>query len=184
MAVLGKRQNFRLWQGGHYGNKLRAWRNIDDLLDSGYPGPVTIRYLGDIGGGWCLYDVPTSRVAVELLSMISQGAEPELVMFNEGIPNRSIVLQGELWTGADRLYWMRYSRVKLKMRDALAEKTEVSQGIKSLNLVKSAMSPSSWADFELLIERYPDHAIEFTVTSGTIGDTPGRNAVVWEIRRY
>jgi hypothetical protein len=47
------------------------------------------------------------------------------------------------------------------------------------------MTPSSWADFEALLELYPSHVLEVSVYAGTtVGDVPGRNAVVWEVRRY
>jgi hypothetical protein len=46
------------------------------------------------------------------------------------------------------------------------------------------MTPSSYADLEVLLERYPDHVFEISVWASCLGDTPGRNAIIWEIRRY
>jgi hypothetical protein len=184
LRVAGKAQNYRLWQGGFYGNKLRAWRTLPDLYNSDYRGNTTIRYLGDVGGQWCRYDVPFDLVGPATHELMCDGADIDRIMYNEALPDESLVLQGELWTGADAWLWMRYSTVCKKMRDALAETTQFSSGLKSLNLLKSHMSPSSFSDLEVLIERYRDHAIEFSVCSCPFGNTAGRNAVVWEVRSY
>jgi hypothetical protein len=184
VMVTCKQKNYRLWQGGFYGNKLRAWRSLPDLYASNYTGPVTIRYLGGVGGRWCVYDVPHSLVGPATHELMRDGADLSRVMYNETLQDDGIVLQGEIWTGADRLYWMRYSTVRKKMRDALAEKSEFASGLKSINVIKSHMSPSSFSDFWELMDAYNDHALEFSVCRGSIGDTQGRNAVVWEIRRY
>ena len=37
--ILSKSQNYRLWQGGAFGNKLRAWRTVDEWRDSGFDVP-------------------------------------------------------------------------------------------------------------------------------------------------
>jgi len=35
-----------------------------------------------------------------------------------------------------------------------------------------------------LLDLYPDHVIEFSAAEVFVGDRPGRNAVVWEVRKY
>jgi hypothetical protein len=153
------------------------------VIADGYAGNVTIRYLG-VGGQWCFYDVSLWDVAKKISTMVGEGADEGKVILNEGAPDESIEIQGELWNGMDRPYWFWFSRVKTKMRTALHSQSEISEGLKSLNMLRSVMTPSSWADFEVLLERYPDHAIEVSVYSRCLGDIPGRNALVWEVRRY
>lgn len=181
--ILTKKQNFKLWVSGGLGNRLRVWSSLGELEANGFQGLISLRYLG-IGGQWCFYDLPLTEVRAKIALMVSEGADEKLIMLNEGAPDDSIEIQGELWNGMDRPYWFRFSRAKLKMRDALKVSSETSQGLQSLNLLRSTMTPSSWGDFEVLLEMYPDHVFEVSVYSRCLGDTPGRNALVWEIRRY
>lgn len=57
-------------------------------------------------------------------------------------------------------------------------------GLKAEVLLKGAMSPGSYEDFQILRETYPDHVIEFTVYDAPVGDIPHRNTIVWEVRLY
>lgn len=169
--------------------------SLKELDASGFSGLISIRYAGPPGshcGHWCKYDVPRSEVAAEVAAMVADGAEEGRIVFNEGAPDDAIVIQGELWNGLNEAsrgpmsgaYWMRYSRVKEKMRIALGRSVRFSEGLQSLMLLRSAMTPSSWADFELVMDRWPEHVIEFSVFSRCLGDVPGRNALVWEVRQY
>jgi hypothetical protein len=183
-VILTKRQNFKLWVSGGLGNRLRVWSSLAELEVDGFQGLVSLRYLGSVGGQWCFYDLPVSELRGKVDLMLSEGADTSRIMFNEGGPDDAVVIQGELWNGMDRPYWFRFSREKLKMRDALKASSETSQGLQSLNLLRSAMTASSWADFEVLLDRYPDHAFEVSVYNRCVGDIPGRNTLVWEVRRY
>jgi hypothetical protein len=70
------------------------------------------------------------------------------------------------------------------MRDALAEAPETSTGLASDLLLRSVMTPLSYEDWRLLLDRHPGHVLEVSVYEHCLGDTPGRNALVWEVRRY
>lgn len=183
-AVKSKAQNYRLWTGGFYGNRLRSWRTVEALKASGYTGPVTLRYLGGEGGGPCVYDLPIEMVTTAVINMERQGYDRSRVMFNESAPDKSVMIQGEFWTGMDRPHWMIYSSAKLKMRPAFRGGARTAEGLRTINMLRSHMTASSWADFWELAQDYPDHTIEFSVYSRCIGDTPGRNTLVWEVRSY
>jgi len=60
----------------------------------------------------------------------------------------------------------------------------VAQKLRSDLLLKLAMTPASHEDWNLLLERYPGHVLEVSVYDRCLGDTPGRNALVWEVREY
>jgi hypothetical protein len=51
-------------------------------------------------------------------------------------------------------------------------------------LIREAMTPSSYDDWLMLIDRYPGHVLEVSIYDRCLGDVPGRNALVWEVRRY
>jgi hypothetical protein len=111
-------------------------------------------------------------------------------MVNEAAPDGSMLIQGEYLNDisvvGDKVIWgwFLYSRAQPQMRQALAEAPERAHGLRADLLLRMAMTPSSYDDWLLLIERYPGHAIEVSVYDRCVGDIPGRNALVWEVRRY
>lgn len=182
--VRSKHVYSQLWQQGAFGNRLRVWLSLKALRASTYQGPLSIRYLGEEGGRWTFYNVANDNAEQMCQRIITEGGEAARIIFNENAPDERLVLQGELWTGADRLYWLIYSRLKAKMREALRTRPLFSFGLSTLMLLRGAMTPSSYADMETLVEMYPAHAIEFSVYSMCCGNIPGRNTVIWEVRRY
>jgi len=189
--VLSKAENYRIWDAGGLGNRLQTWRTLEAYQRSSFQGRVTLRYLGGAVGAWCTYDLWPYEVEREIKRWEAQGADRSLVMVNESAPDDAIVLQGELLNappdpgGEDRWLWLRYCRRPVKMRMAMANgPVEEARGLRTILILKWAMRPSSWSDFEALLERYSDHVLEFSVYSCCLGDRPGRNTLVWEARRY
>jgi hypothetical protein len=190
--VLSKAQNHALWQSGAYGNRLRSWRSLEGWLTSGYGGLVALRVLGGKGGrGPCHYDL-TPLEAVKLLEhWIFIGVPSELITIDEAAPRKSAVLQGEYLNdvvvdgdGTCRWGLLHYSRARVQMRDALGAAPEEASGLRADLLLREAMSPASHDDWRLLLERYPGHVLEVSVYERCLGDCPGRNALVWEVRKY
>jgi hypothetical protein len=70
------------------------------------------------------------------------------------------------------------------MRVALDLKKEVATGLVARELVRHFMTPSSHEDWLALLDRYQGHVFEVSIYDRCLGDVPGRNALVWEIRRY
>lgn len=184
--VLSKRENWRRASAGLYGNRLRSWDTLEDLRASGWTGLVTVRTLLG-GGGPCVYDVPVDRVEAVLADL---GLPEAAVCFNQGAVDSTVRLQGEYLNDVVRVDGrtfdaaLRFSTVKLKMRDALRAGERTVYGLAARLALRDAMTPSSWADFEALLEVYPGHVLEVSTYEGTLGDIPGRNAIVWEVRRY
>lgn len=92
--VLDKRENFRLWQSGAFGNKLRAWRTVKEWRDSGFAGLVVLRSLMD-GGGPCEYNLTPKKAESSIRRWFSKGHPPDRIMVNEAAPDQSVLLQGE-----------------------------------------------------------------------------------------
>jgi hypothetical protein len=186
--VLNKRENFRLWQSGAFGNKLRAWRTVQEWRDSGFAGLVVLRTLGD-GGGPCEYNLTPEQAEVSIERLLWLGQPPERIMVNEAAPDQSVLLQGEYLNDihlGGPSYWgfFYYSRAKAQMRDALKAASEVAQGLRSDLMLRLAMTPASYDDWLLLLDRYHGHVFEVSIYERCLGDIPGRNALVWEVRRY
>lgn len=185
--VLIKRENWLNFTAGKYGNRLLSWDTISDLKRSGWRKDITVRTLL-AGGGPCFYDVPIHEVE----SVASKIGLPEhLICFNEGAVNSDILIQGEYFNGIiyvnevtyDGVFL--YSTVNLKMRDALKERSETVYGKLSFReIMKFSMTPSSFSDLEVLLGEYEDHTLEISVFNKCVGNIPGRNAIVWEVRKY
>lgn len=183
--VLTKRQNFALWSSGAFGNKLRCWHPFDAWARSDFEGLVVLRELNPLGGGGrCVYDLRPDEAYWCAAQWEACGVPHESIMVNEAMPAHRVIVQGELWTGGDREGYFLHSYARLHMRPALADQQWVTTGLATRLLLRRHMTEASYADLEVLIEQYPSHAIELTVCSGQVGDTPGRNTLVWEVRRY
>lgn len=183
-SILTKTENYRLWQSNAFGNKLRAWRTYEDWEASNFAGLVVLRQLAEGGGGKCIYNLKPDQVPWAFVQCVVCGVDPSTIMINEAAPDHHVLLQGELWTGGEREGYFIHSWAKAQMRPALAQQQTISYGLQTRMLLRSTMTPSSYADLEVLIERYPDHAIEVSIYEHCLGDIPGRNSLVWEVRKY
>jgi hypothetical protein len=192
--VLRKSQNYRLWQSGAYGNKLRAWRTIDEWKAAGgltihSRMRVVLRVLLPSGGGGpCRYNLQAKDVDNVVHDWLQQGLNLNDIMVNEQAPDDCILLQGEYLNdvhpfGSQFGYFL-HSRAPQQMRTALATESRVSQGLSSDLMLRGVMTPSSYDDWLLLKEQYPRHVMEVSIYDRCLGDVPGRNTLVWEIRRY
>jgi hypothetical protein len=187
--VLSKGLNYRLWQGGMFGNKLRAWRTVAEWEASGFAGEVVLRTVAG-GGGPCLYNLRPEDVSTDVKGWIACGIPLDHIMVNEAAPDEDVILQGEylndIFTldGEAGWGWFHYSRAKAQMRDALVMAPERARCLRSDLLLKLAMTPASHDDWQLLLEKYPGHVLEVSVYDRCLGDVPGRNALVWEVRKY
>lgn len=87
-----------------------------------------------------------------------------------------------MWT--DQGLYLYFSRVRKPMREALKERPEEATGIKALTLLRHYLNAKSYDWLEVLLERYPDHVIEFSAYDCNWGTLPGYNCVYWECRKY
>lgn len=58
------------------------------------------------------------------------------------------------------------------------------EGSAAVCLLSSLLNPNSYDDLQTLFDAYPDHIVEVSVLDRCLGTVPGRNTVVWEVRRY
>lgn len=179
--VLTKAANFRLWQSGAFGNKLRAWRSLAEWRESGFDGLVVLRTLAP--GGLCIYNLRPEQLEWQAVQAVQRRiVELDQLMVNEAAPDQYAILQGEY----DNELWgcFYYSTARHHMRDALREAPQEVYGLRSDMLLRGAMTPSSYEDWRVLLDQYPKHVLEVSVYDRCLGDTPGRNALIWEVRRY
>lgn len=51
-------------------------------------------------------------------------------------------------------------------------------------LLKWILNENSYDDLMAVLDAFPDHVVELTALDNCFGTVPGRNAVVWEVRKY
>lgn len=181
--VRTKEQSFRLWQSGEYGNKLRAWETVRAWYRDTHWGLVAFRVREGHGGGPTLYDVRPEYLTQALDYFAKKGISSDRLMVNEMAPHCEI-LQGEYSNDDLGSRQFLHSRARLRMRDALKASPQVTHGLRSDLILREAMTPSSYSDWQLLLDRYPNHVLEVSIYAHCLGDIPGRNALVWEVRQY
>ena len=180
--ILDKKQHFKHMKGGLYGNRLRVW-TIHEYEKADFEGLVVLRYL--VGGSKsCRYDLTRQQAYQSIQDFIKEGADPGKITVNEQASHDALVIQGEYSTCPEDRGVFLYSTALLPMRQALSLDTGTFSGLASKLVIDHSMSPSSAADFWALVDLFPHHVIEFSVFRRPLGDLPGRNAIVWEVRRY
>ena len=181
MDVKTKEQFYELWQKGLFGNKLQTWNSLEEIKQSGYGGLITIRSK-EVASAFQSYNVPLMEIEKTRAEWIKQGYDPNLITFNESAPDHLLLLQGELMEYNNGLYLF-YSQEKVKMREALKEGREAI-GKEAEQLLRKHCNQVSFQDIMDLLQRFPGHVIEFSTYSCMLGNIPGRNTIIWEVRKY
>lgn len=183
-SITTKAANWRAWRSGVFGTRLRAWRTFEQWHSSGFVGLTVIRILRP-ASHWCIYNLDVNQTVETYQDLIeNKQINPLLITFNEAAPYNRVILQGEMSLSGLCPYYLAYSTVKAQMRDALASNTRYLSGPLSLKIVKDLMTGSSQDDFDMVVERWPEHVVEFSIYECCVGDKPDRNTLVWEVRRY
>ena len=64
------------------------------------------------------------------------------------------------------------------------KKPRLWEGTAADALLRQYLNENSYDDLMNLLDFYPDHVVELSALDHCFGTVPGRNAVVWEVRRY
>lgn len=165
-------------------NQLPSWPSESEARASGYHGPVMIRSRTP-DSPYMRPNVPMDRVADMIDHLITLGARREEFYLTWMSPCVGRVLNGELIDLDDGLY-LQYSTVQAHLREALYFRPGVRHVRRSeaTAILRSVCDPDSVDDLFRLLAEFPRHAIELTVYDRPIGTIPGRNVVIWEIRKY
>jgi hypothetical protein len=147
---------------------------------------VAVRYraAGAGGGGKCQYHVPFNECGLVVSEWQKAGLDKGRIYFSEMAPDEHIRMQGELVSDPTCGYALHYSTVRKPMRQALAIESKNHRGPGALLILQAAMGLGDWEDFQILRDRWPDSAIEFSCYSVFLGNVPRRNTLIWEVRNY
>ncbi len=177
--VLTKTDFVRRYNLGEFGNHSPTWQTIGEFTDSGYVGLVHIR--NRVAGGPTYFDIPEYNVEDAYFALLERSGGS--YYFSGMCPTDCTMIQGEVMRTPRGLY-LYFSRVKKPMRASLLEGGQHAFGLYAKMLLQHFMDNNSWEWLNLLLDRYPDHVVEFTTLSKCWGTEPGFNSLFWEVRKY
>ena len=179
--VKTKRDMVRRYQAGEFGNHSPSW---DSYLDWAKEHLGTDKFelfhiRNRIAGGPTWYNVAKYLMADTWAAALRKSPS-NLLYISSMAPTH--LLNGELMRTHEGLVLF-YSAVQKPMRDSLKEGGREAKGLTAKLILQYYMNQRSYDWTMLLLDRYPDHVIEFTVVDRCWGTVPGFNALWWEIRR-
>lgn len=184
--VLCKEDFVRRYAAGEFGNRSPTWNSIVEW-SAAYPKTwvypyQTFHIRNRVAGAKTWYDVPKYQMLDRWHDACNEFA-PSQLYISAMAPTHLTTLQGELQRSIRGLD-LYYSTVKKPMRDSLAERGRQVSGAVAICLLRTHLDPSSYEWVELLLDRYPNHIVEFSAYSRCWGTIPRRNTVIWEVRHY
>lgn len=168
---------------GLLGNKALAWNSLDEIILSGYKDPICIRPRKKSTIKVTKYDIPLENAEKEINNMINLGIKPEDIAFNQSMPNKHLLIQGELMI-TEKGLTLFYTLAKKPMNLGFQEHSAHADGLRAKMILEKYFYPSTLADIQALFENFPDSVIEFSCYNVPVGNIPGRNTVIWEVRNY
>lgn len=190
-SIKTKAESIGLEMQGAFGNRLRSWNSLSELMDDPYDGLVAIRYK-EPNSNFCQYDVPKELVKVRVnFQIATAGAQLEKFFFNEMGPHAPTgrIFQGEVMRTTEYLY-LYYSLEDMPMRPALKDHGKHATGLRALSLLRMYMESSAFEDLQVIFDTWPNAVVEFTTFSKACGHVVGRESnfrrqtVFWEVREY
>jgi hypothetical protein len=103
---------------------------------------------------------------------------------DDRVPDTKQTIQGELCRthrGLEGYIGSSHLPMRLAMQQGILTPRSP---IETLVIINSYMDPSSRDDIDAILELFPDATIEFTCFQIDIGNIPGRNTILWEVRNY
>jgi hypothetical protein len=179
--ITTKDEMYRRMQAGEFGNRPRMWNSLAELYASGYQGLVSLR-CRRISDPYRRYHVPLAEIESLLRAERPDKIDAGLV-FSEAPDDTQRTIQGELQELPGGLA-LTYSLVRAPMRDAFDVDRRHAQGLTAKLLLSHYLYPPDLEHLYQLLERWPDHVIEFSAFRIPIGVEPGSRMFVWEVRAY
>lgn len=183
--IWNKSQMYDLYQNGAFGNRSRSWLSVRDFENDGCPCNVGIRYKDPRGGaGPFVPNIHPDDLEFEVHKLVSLGWHRRYMVLGEVTPDNKLLMNGELIEDESLGYALHYSIIKTNMRASLKAGPQWINGPGVMLILQSIFNPSSYADLRALLDNHPMAAIEFSAYSICLGNVPGRNVLIWEVRHY
>lgn len=182
-SIKSKLEFYTLYEKGFFGNRAMAWKTYEEIIESGWRGQVCMRAKNGTQRKNVIYNIDLKKVPGKIEDWKKFGIPKEKISFNQSMPDKDLTIQGELMNSEKGLYLL-YTTVKKPMNLGLREQELHTEGMKTNLMLKSYLSPSSYEDMKILLEMFPEDIIEFSSYRVNVGNIPGRNTVIWEVRNF
>lgn len=166
---------------GEFGNTFRRWKTIEELENSDYRGSLWLSQSKEASGKR-EHGIPFSDIKERYDAWVAEGIDPKYIQINEAPPPGSRTFNAEVLDAPNGLIVF-YSTEKVT-HDVAMKNPLHAVGMQAKELLRKYMDESSYADLEVLLEQYPNHAIELHCFNQNVGTIPHRNTIIGEVRTY
>jgi hypothetical protein len=181
MRINSKVEFYRLWEEGALGNRTKIFHTLEDAMNS---GAVSIGFREMRAGGGTWEGGPRDEAPERYARWVKAGRK---FIMDDMVPNHKSTMQGELCytceEGLTGFLAVGYALPPMR-RSIAAGMHKTYRRVQVRLLLERYMDPASRDDIDMLFERYPDAAIEFSCFDVNVGNIPGRNTIIWEVRNY
>jgi len=160
---------------GEFGNHMPVWWRLEDLMTSGFSGPVAIRY--KIPGNLWQQGLPTEEIPQRVEVLERRGLHQRLMYFHAWPPygtlamNFNVIRSGGYWD----MDWSTNPNLRVGQRHCA--------GSVAVATLRSVCGDESWDSLHEVWGRYPNSAIDGTyhcIAAG-VGES---QLLIWEVRNY
>lgn len=186
--ILTKSDFVRRYSEGEFGNHSPTWSGYPEWAADNPPGDnlhnnIQLFHIRNrVAGAMTWYNVPKYAMEESWTAALQQFDARQLYI-SAMAPTERTTLQGEVLSDYRGLS-LRFTKVRKPMREAFADEERMAIGLRAYFILQTACNSRSWDWLKVLLERYPDHVIEFSCYERCWGTEPGHNTIIWEVRRY
>ncbi|MES3031143.1 MAG: hypothetical protein V4697_01880 [Patescibacteria group bacterium] len=183
--ILCKRAFFGLWWQDLLGNKPRTWRTVEEFLESDWSDPVSLRYNGHLVGQPLISDIPRENVEEEMKKLQMRGYQRYDYHVTEQFSPSKIryLINGEAMRSEEGLCLF-FSLENKFMRAALVSSGKQVYRTTALLTLQTILEGNDCEELLAFVDRYPNHAVEFSGFNRGVGNIARRKMIIWEIRQY
>lgn len=188
-TVDSKNNFYLIHETGMIWNKAKTWQNYREIIESGWTKPVCMRARNGTARKNVKYNISLEHVAEQISEWEKSGIKEDDIVYNQSMPDEHLTIQGEIMQQHSGLYLL-YSTVQKPMNQALEEESNHAFGLTAKLLLQKYFDNRSYEQMQNLFDFFardctePSIIIEFGAYDINVGNIPGRNTVVWEIRDY
>ena len=184
MKLSSKAKFYEQFNRGLLGNKLRSFE-LPEAVPDGVQRPEMIMLRSVVQPQVPIYAGKTGKM-LKLWKSLPAGC----YQANETAPDEFATLQGEiLELPGFGLYLGAFARERKHIGEMIQHREAMKRAVDYRNLsartvLRHYLSPASYDDVQEVLELYPEHVIEFSTYAKNLGNRPGRNTIIWEVRKY
>jgi hypothetical protein len=180
--ITNKRIFTDLWLEGRFGNRPLIWNGVKEVVASGFPGEILLRYRGQGHGGPLVRGLTTTTVEMALESLLAQGWSANDFYVSEVIPDSYYRINAKMMAEPGGI-WLEYSTVPAIMREAFRLGERRVGGLMAKLILEARVEPNDLQFLLSLLDDFPDHVVEFSSLSTSAGINR-RRFMVWEVRNF